>query len=107
LLRRSILAWLTIRVGYVILLMIGVLFFGILPLQEGIEAAIQPILLTRAFLVVLTLLVVWLDRTRSHELLLQHNLGASPIWFWFVSLASAILLDFLVQGLVIRSVLRP
>jgi hypothetical protein len=39
-------------------------------------------------------LLVWIDRKRSHELLLHANLGASELWFWGVSLASALALDF-------------
>jgi hypothetical protein len=38
-------------------------------------------------------LLVYLDRKRSHELLLHANLAASEGWIWAVSLLAALTLD--------------
>jgi hypothetical protein len=46
-------------------------------------------------------LLVWIDRKRSHELLLHANLGASELWFWGVSLVAVFALDFAANALLL------
>lgn len=67
----------------------GVPVFELLPPGEGISAALHPTALSRFLLVALTAVLVWLDRRRAHEHLLQANFGVSPLWFWTASLLSA------------------
>jgi hypothetical protein len=97
--RRTALLWLLVRITYAILLMVGVLFFGLLPLPTAISLALHPILATRALLIAVTALLVWWDRRRAHELLLQANVGASPGWFWTTLLFTASMVDVTCQVL--------
>jgi hypothetical protein len=91
--------WVLARSADVVVLMAGVVFFGLLPLAEGIAQALHPGWATRAVLVVLAAVVVWWDRRRSHELLLPANLGAWSGWFWTASLLTALVMDMAVQTL--------
>lgn len=96
--RRSAGMWLLVRIAYVFVLM-AVVVFGLLPSAEGTALAIHPLWVTRVLLVALTAVFVWLDRRRSHELLLPANLGAWPGWFWTASLLTGLVLDMAVQTL--------
>jgi hypothetical protein len=61
--------------------------------------ALHPTPATRVVLVGVTSLLVWWDRKRAHELLLQANLGANPGWFWAASLLTATGADVTFQAL--------
>ena len=91
--------WLLIRSAYVVVLLAGVAFFGLLPFAEGVAAALHPGWVIRAVLVALSAFLVWWDRRRSHELLLPANLGAWSGWFWGVSVLAALVLDVVLQTL--------
>ncbi|MQA92677.1 MAG: hypothetical protein GEU90_21050 [Gemmatimonas sp.] len=97
--RRSVLVWLLVRITYVVVLMAGVLSFGLLSLPEGISAGLHPAWTIRVFLVMVAAFLVWWDRRRSHELLLHANLGAAPGWFWTASLLTALVLDVAIQAI--------
>jgi fumarate reductase subunit D len=97
--RTSVVVWLLARVTYVVVLMVGVLFFGILPVEDGISAAFHPASLSRVTMVALTAVLVWLHRHRAHEHLLQANFGVSSAWFWAASLFAAGILDAAAQAL--------
>ena len=98
-LRSSTLVWLLTRVTYALVLIIGVLFFPLLSLEEGIQSALHPPWLLRLMLVVLTAGLVQLDRRRAHEHLLQANFGVPAVWFSATSLVAAGLADLTVQAL--------
>jgi hypothetical protein len=91
--------WLLVRAGYVIVLMVGAQFLGLLPLEEAIQAALHPVWPSRLLLVVLTAVLVHLDRKLAHEHLLQANLGVPAVWFSATSLVAAGLSDLTVQAL--------
>ena len=84
--RMSAVMWLVVRVGVVVFLGLG--------LRMGPAALLQPTYGVPA-------LLVWIDRKRSHEQLLHANLGASELWFWALSLAVVLLLDFAATALVL------
>jgi hypothetical protein len=98
--RRSVGIWLLARNTYVVVLMVGVLFFNLLPLDEGLARVLHPGWATRAVLVTVATFVVWWDRRRSHEVLLPANLGAWSGWFWTASLVAALASDVAVQTLI-------
>lgn len=76
---RTVLMWALAR--------LFVFSFLALGLRVGLEESLrQPVLGLPA-------LFVWLDRRFYHELLLPANLGASELWFWAVSLSTALTLD--------------
>jgi hypothetical protein len=97
--RRSALLWLLVRITYAAVLMAGVMVFGLLPLPEGISAALQPPLSARITLIAVTAILVWWDRRRAHEVHLHANLGASPAWFWTASLLTVSVLDMAIQAI--------
>lgn len=97
--RRSVGIWLLARSAYVVVLVTGAAFFGLLPPAEVIALVLHPLWATRAVLVALAAVGVWWDRRRFHELLLPANLGAWPGWFWTASLLTALALDVVVQTL--------
>lgn len=76
---RSALMWLLLRL----------LSFAALWLTAGVPIALHPNLATGLFLIALTTVLTWWDRRRSRELLLDANLGTSPIWFWTASALTA------------------
>lgn len=98
-LRISVVVWVLVRITYVVVLLGGVLFFGFLSLQEGIDAALHPVWPSRVLLVVLTGFLVWRQRTIDHEHLLQGNFGVLPAWFSAASLLAAGAADLTVQAL--------
>jgi sterol desaturase/sphingolipid hydroxylase (fatty acid hydroxylase superfamily) len=97
--QRSVLLWLLVRITYVVVLMVGVMLFGLLPLPEGISAALQPPLSARITFIATTAILVWWERRRAHEVLLPANLGASPGWFWTASLVTVSVLDMAIQAI--------
>lgn len=97
--RRSAGMWLLVRFTYIVVLMLGVLFFGLLPFAEGIDSALHPPWVTRTVLVAVTAFLLWWDRRRFRELLFYANLGTHPGWFWAASLLTASVLDIVVQTL--------
>lgn len=97
--RRSLGIWVLVRSAYVVVLLVGVAFFGLLPFAEGTTLALHPALATRAMLIVLSAVLVWWDRRRSQELLLPANMGAWSGWFWTASLLAALILDVALQAL--------
>lgn len=99
-LRISVVVWVLVRITYVVVLLVGVLFFGFLSLEEGIDAALHPVWPSRALLVVLTSFLVWRQRTLDHEHLLQGNLGVRSAWFSAASLFAAGAADLAGQALV-------
>ncbi|HVH12160.1 MAG TPA: hypothetical protein VM759_03860 [Longimicrobium sp.] len=100
--RHSAGIWLLVRVAYVGVLM-AAMFVGLLPEAEGTVLVLHPTWMTRGLLVALTSILVWLDRSRSSELLLPANLGAWPGWFWTASLLTALVLDITVQALLLAA----
>ena len=96
--RRSVGMWLLIRIAYVFVLMVAVMF-GLLSFDDGLAGALHPLGAARVALVALAAAGVWFDRMRSHELLLPANLGAWPGWFWTASLLTGLVLDVVVQTL--------
>lgn len=97
-LRTSAAVWLLARLAYVVVLVVAVYFFG-LPSDEGISAALHPTPLSRGVLVAVTAVLVWLDRRRSHEHLLQANFGVSPLWSATASIVAAGVMDVGVHSL--------
>jgi hypothetical protein len=91
--------WLLVRVTYVVALLVGVEFFGLLSREEGVHSALYPVWHVRLLLLALTAIVVHLDRKRAHEHLLQANLGVPAVWFPATSLVAAGLSDLAVQTL--------
>jgi len=99
-LRSSMLVWLLARVTYMLVLVMGVETFGLMSPEEGIQSALHPVWLSRLLLVVLTAVLVHLDRGLVHEHLLQANFGVPAVWFPVASLVAAGLSDLTVQALV-------
>lgn len=98
--RISVAFWLLARVAYVLVLLVGVLFFELLSVGEGIEAALHPVWPSRVLLVALSSFLVWLHRRTGHEHLLQADFGVASVWFGTASLLSAGAADLTVQALV-------
>ena len=96
----SVLVWLLVRVAYVLVLLVAVEFLGFLSSEQGIDAALEPVWLSRALLVILAGFLVWLQRRSAHEHLLQANFGVRPAWFTAASLLAAAAADVAVQALV-------
>lgn len=92
--------WLVVRQSMVIWLLVRVLILLLLAAATDVSIAPHPGFTTRAFLVVVTALLVWWDRRRSHELILHAELGASPGWFWAASLLTACAMDLAIQALI-------
>jgi hypothetical protein len=92
--------WLVVRQSMVIWLLVRVLILLLLAAATDVSIALHPGFTTRAFLVVVTALLVWWDRRRSHELILHAELGASPGWFWAASLLTACAMDLAIQALI-------
>ena len=88
------------RQSAVVWLLLRLLFFVLLWLAGGTSAALHPSLVTRIFIVSATVLLVWWDRRRAHELLLPANLGAWSGWFWAAALLVAATLDLATQTLI-------
>ena len=98
--RVSVAFWLLLRVAYVLVILVSVLYFEVLSSGEGVEAALQPVWPSRVLLVALTIFLVWLHRRAGHEHLLQADLGVRPVWFPAASLMAAGAADLTVQALV-------
>jgi hypothetical protein len=92
--------WLVVRQSALLWVLARVLILVLLTATADVSVALHPGWTTRAFLVVVTALLVWWDRRRSHELLLHAVLGASPGWFWAASLLTACAMDAAVQALI-------
>jgi len=92
--------WLVARQSALLWLLARVLILVLLAATADVSVALHPGWTTRAFLVLVTALLVWWDRRRSHELILHAELGASPGWFWTASLLTACAMDAAVQALI-------
>lgn len=101
--RISVAFWLLVRVAYVVVILVSMLFFEVLSSGEGIEAALHPVWPSRVLLVALTAFLVWLHRRAGHEHLLQADFGVMSVWFSAASVLAAGAADLTVQALV-RSV---
>lgn len=97
--RRSVWMWLLVRILSIAVIVAAAAFLDILPPGEAVAAALHPVWAIRAGLVALAAVLVWIDRTRFHELLLPANLGVWPGWFWIASLLAAGVMDVAVQTL--------
>ena len=95
--RRSAGMWLLVRCAHVVALLVAAASSDLIPPAEGVALALRPGWATRSVLVGLAAVLVWLDRRRSHELLLPANLGAWSGWFWGASLLTALASDIAVQ----------
>jgi hypothetical protein len=90
--------WLVVRQSALLWPMARVLIALVLFLAAGdVSVALHPGWTTRAFLVVVTALLVWWDRRRSHEILLHAVPGAAPGWLWGASLLTASALEVAMQ----------
>jgi hypothetical protein len=89
-----------VRVAYVLVLLVGVEFFGFLSTEASIEAALRPVWPSRVLVVALTSFLVWLQRKNAHEHLLQANFGVPSAWFSAASLVTAAAADLTVQALI-------
>lgn len=98
--RSSVVVWFLARIMYVLVLMVGV-FLGIMSIEEGMQSALHPVWPTRLLLVVLTAVLIHLDRNFAHEQLLQFNFGVPAIWFSATSLGAAGMSDVIVQALIL------
>lgn len=97
--RRGAVIWLLLRLVHLALLLVAAVFFGLLTPAAALADARDPGWTTRAMLVGLTAALVWWDRRRSGELLLQADLATSTLWFWTSSVAASVVLDVTVQAL--------
>ena len=100
--RSSVLIWLLVRIVYALVLIVGAALFGVFSVDQAMQSALLPIPASRLLLVVVTAVLVQVDRTRAHEGLLQANFGVSAWWFTATSVFAAGLTDFAVQSLATR-----
>jgi hypothetical protein len=93
--------WLVVRQSALLWALARMLVALVLLKATGdLSVALHPGLSTRVFVVVVTSLLVWWDRRRTHELLLHAVLGASPGWFWIASLLTACVMEAAVPLLI-------
>ena len=95
------LVWLAARVSYALVLILGAQVFGLMSPGESTQAALHPVWPSRLLLMVLTAVLVHLDRRLAHEHLLQANLGVPTLWFTATSLVAAALSDLTMQALLL------
>jgi hypothetical protein len=99
--RSSMLVWLAARVSYALVLVIGAQVFGLMSSDESTQAALHPVWPSRLLLMVLTAVLVHLDRRLAHEHLLQANFGVPTLWFPATSLVAAAVSDLTIQALLL------
>lgn len=99
--RSSMLVWLLARGSYALVLIFGAEVFGLMSSDESTQAALHPVWPSRLLLMVLTAVLVHLDRRLAHENLLQADFGVATVWFTATSLVAAGLSDLIVQALLL------
>ena len=97
-LRSSVVVWLLVRVAYVFVLMAGSATIGLFTSAEVTEFALHPTIPSRLLLLIITALLLHVDRRRAHEYILQSTLATSARWFTATSLAGAAIVDLLTQA---------
>jgi hypothetical protein len=97
--RTGVLLWVSTRVAYALVVIVGAEIVGLMSPEEALRSALHPVWSSRLLLVALTAGLVHLDRKLAHERLLQANFGVSTAWFVATSLVAAGLSDIGVQAL--------